>query len=120
MTWRSHPLAPPPGSVLCALDDIPDTGLALEWGEGLQAFRLALVRRGHEVTAFLNVCAHFGIRLNARPGLGFVDPATGRLVCHAHYARYAPDDGRCLSGDCDGEGLTQVPVSLRDGKVLMG
>lgn len=119
MTWRSHPLAPPAGSELCRLDDIPAAGLALEWGEGRQAFRLALVRRGETVTAFLNACAHFGVRLNPRPDAGFVDPLDGALVCHVHYARYAPDDGRCLSGDCDGDGLQPVPVSVRAGRVIL-
>lgn len=108
--------SPPPGTVLCRVADIPETGLALE----KDGFRLAVVRRGDLVTAFINACAHFGVRLNATPERGFVDPASGALVCHVHYARYAPEDGRCLSGECDGDGLTPVPVRVRDGQVVVG
>ena len=106
---------PPSGTVLCRVADIPETGLALE----RDGWRLALVRRGETVTAFVNACAHFGVRLNARPDRGFVDPVSGALVCHVHYARYAPDDGRCLSGDCEPDGLTPVPVVVRDGSIVI-
>lgn len=106
---------PPPGTLLCRVADIPETGLALERDD----WRLALVRRGERVTAFVNACAHFGVRLNAKPDRGFVDPVRGVLVCHVHYARYAPDDGRCLSGECGADGLVPVAVTVRDGNVVI-
>lgn len=106
---------PPSGSMLCQVTDIPETGLALE-GPG---WRLALVRRGERITAFVNACAHFGVRLNAKPDGGVFDPVRGTLVCHVHYARYSPDDGRCLSGECGTDGLVPVAVVVRDGTVMM-
>lgn len=39
------------------------------------------------------------------------------IVCQVHYARYGLSDGRCLKGDCDGEGLQPVALELRDGVI---
>jgi nitrite reductase/ring-hydroxylating ferredoxin subunit len=35
------------------------------------------------------------------------------LVCRAHGALFAPDDGRCVAGPCEGESLVPLRIERR-------
>lgn len=122
MTWSNSPTAPAPGTVLCALADLADgvgTGFDIAGTGASRPFRLFVVRRGGRIWAYVNACAHFGIELNPGRGHTFLSPDGSAIRCQHHGALYAFDDGRCLKGDCDGEGLTAVPVAVRDGLVVI-
>lgn len=120
MTWSDHPDAPPPGTLLCLLEDISDGGGSeFVFGDGDKPFRLFVVRRGPEVRAYVNACAHFGVPLNQVPAHGFLMPE-GHIECQVHYARYAFEDGRCLRGECGNEGLVPVPVVVDDTAIRIG
>ena len=68
--------------------------------------------------AYLNVCAHVGLRLN-RGENNLFSRNGEHLYCRAHGAVYDPDTGRCLQGPC--KGLSLIPLQLKenDGKLLL-
>lgn len=42
------------------------------------------------------------------------------VTCNVHYARYRWTDGSCESGECEGESLLPVPLSLSgDGQLAI-
>ena len=68
-----------------------------------------VVRFGDAAHAYLNRCAHVPMELDWQAGVFFsADRAT--LLCSTHGAAYAPDDGRCLGGPCDGKSLVELGV----------
>ena len=111
------PLAPEPGTVICALDDIPDGG-AREWtrGEGPDAYRLLLLRLDDEVFAYLNCCPHFSLPLNYEPQVFHVFDRE-YLMCAHHTALFHIRNGVCFDGPCAGARLRSVPVAVADRQV---
>ena len=102
---------------MALLCELPDGG-ALFWscGEGKQSFRLIVLRSGDAVFGYVNRCAHFGVPLAEKIEHLIFKPHLS-LSCNVHYARYGWQDGGCQSGDCNGEGLLQVPLEVCDGSV---
>jgi nitrite reductase/ring-hydroxylating ferredoxin subunit len=50
----------------------------------------------------------------------FLDQKRERIVCAAHGARFAIEDGRCVSGPCLGDSLEIVPHRLEaDGTITV-
>lgn len=118
--WRGRPFAPASGAKLGPLDDIPDGG-AKEYvfGVGLNRFRMFVVRTGPSVFGYLNLCPHYSLPLNHRPD-EFLTRKGDRIMCRQHLALFAIDDGRGLDGACEGRGLDVVPVTVRDGDLVIG
>lgn len=121
--WTQLPRAPAPGTVICALEALPDLQATMvsvptatnapddTLAHDDTAFKLLLLRQGNTVHAFANRCAHFGIPLAAQQAQLIQTPLKS-LTCNVHYARYRWADGRCEAGECNGESLTVVPVVL--------
>ena len=106
--------------VICNSAELAEDGRGMRFafesgGETVQAFAL---RFGGRVYAYVNRCAHTGIELDWMPA-EFFDDSGLYLLCATHGAAYAPETGRCLAGPCRGAGLTPVPVTERDGKILL-
>jgi nitrite reductase/ring-hydroxylating ferredoxin subunit len=117
--WQEWPFAPPPGTVLCALTDIPDRGAKeVVFGDGYDSFRVLLLRSGVGVRAYRNRCAHVHIPLNYEPGLFHILDGDV-LMCAHHGALYRIADGFCFDGPCEGASLMPVPSRVEDGKVLL-
>lgn len=112
---------PPAGRRLCAIDDLPDPGargFRFE-PEDARVFRGLVVRRGAEVTGFVDSCPHVGAPLSDDPDRYL----TGRgdfLVCFNHGALFRPHDGVCVAGPCVGRALRPWPVAVEDGAVVTG
>lgn len=102
---------------LCQASDIPaGEGRSFPLTDGTdRPRRILVVRHVGGFRAYHDRCAHFGVPLGVTPAYRYVE--CDAIVCQVHYARYAVTDGRCLKGDCDGEGLEPVPMELRDGEV---
>ena len=124
--WHTIPGAPSPGTRLCARDDIPDGGarlLAIVEGAVVfdtvppRTFSVVLTREGEGLRGWVNRCAHFGVPLAQRQSQLIF--ASGQSIsCNVHYARYHWEDGRCLSDECEGEGLIALPLQIEaDGSV---
>lgn len=115
--WRDLPGAPPPGTQLCEMSDVPDGGAhEVQFGEGKDAFGVLLLRRGEQVWAYRNRCPHYSIPLNFEPQLFHVFDGEV-LMCAHHTAMFHIDDGRCFDGPCLGAQLEALPLQ-RDGSLL--
>jgi nitrite reductase/ring-hydroxylating ferredoxin subunit len=117
MNWRLHDLAPSPGQVLCAVEEIPE-GLCKEvcYGKGAYALSLLVHRSGAEIKAYVNRCPHFSLPLNASPG-HFVVLEGERVMCAFHGAVFRLDNGYCEAGPAASSFLEPVEVIVRDGTV---
>lgn len=117
--WHALPGAPAPGTQLCSREEIPDGGarlIAIVDDKVVfdtmppRVFSLVLTRDGAQVRGWVNRCAHFGVPL-AHKQSQLIYKSGQSISCNVHYARYAWDDGRCLSDECAGEGLIALPLS---------
>lgn len=117
--WRTRPRAPMPGTVLGQLDDLPD-GDAKEYvfGRGTTRFSMIVVRRGHHVYGYLNLCPHYSSPLNCRAG-EFLSEDKSRLRCTMHYAEFRIEDGYGVAGAAEGCWLDPVPVHVADGNIII-
>ncbi|MFO0335035.1 MAG: Rieske (2Fe-2S) protein [Pseudomonadota bacterium] len=105
--------------VICALADLADPGSrAFTIGRGDWPLRGLVVRRGHEVHAYLNRCPHAGHPLNLRPH-EFLTPDRTLVVCNSHGAVFEIATGYCVAGPCAGASLQRIPVEVHHGYVLV-
>jgi nitrite reductase/ring-hydroxylating ferredoxin subunit len=95
---------------------------ALREGEGIR-FTIALdglardafaVRWRGAVHAWVNACRHQALPLDFGDA-HFFDGEADALVCVHHGARYRPDSGECVAGECRGAFLTPLALEQRDG-----
>lgn len=108
---------PTPGRI-CALADLEATGAKeFEYGNPRQYWGF-VIRAGDGVRAYVNACPHVGLPLNLS-GDHFFDTDGKLLLCQMHGALFRPDDGFCVSGPCEGEGLKRLNVEVRDGAVWL-
>jgi len=118
--WRERPHAPPAGTPLCGLAEVPtDNGLERIFGDGAQAFRVVVFRVGERVRAYVNECPHVRIPLGFSEDVFCVYDIDGRrdLMCAHHSALFHLDDGICHDGPCRGERLCAVDVVVAEGEV---
>ena len=99
------------------LDELADPGCReFQIGAGDWPFRGFVVRRGEQVFAYQNFCAHVGHPLNWVPD-GFLNKKDTAIQCASHGAQYEIDTGLCFAGPCIGKSLRKVDVELRDGEI---
>jgi len=111
--------------VICAASDIP-TGEArafdlarLDEGGQSKPYRIVVVKnQTGECFGYVNACPHQGVWLNIGAGT-FFDDAGALLKCGRHGAKFEIDSGKCVSGECEGAQLDQVPVAVIDGDVCI-
>jgi nitrite reductase/ring-hydroxylating ferredoxin subunit len=112
MRWEQHRHAPAPGSLLCRIDAVPDGACKeVRYGRGESAFAVLLYRRGGQVRAYVNLCPHFNLPLNARDN-EFLVHDDGLIMCAHHSAVFRLDDGQCVGGLPPSERLEIVPIQL--------
>ena len=115
---------PGAGLRLCALDELTDPGARgfrfapePDAGEDVRPFGGFVVRRGGEVTGFVDSCPHVGAPLSADPDR-YLTPRGDFVVCFNHAALFRPDDGVCVAGPCVGHALRPWAVRVEDGAVV--
>ncbi len=111
---RSEVSAPAPGTVLKALDQIPDPGGA---PADHDATPILIVRRGETVRAYINICPHQGRPLCLPSGKTLISEDRF-IVCPFHGASFELDTGAGAGGPGGGVGLKSVAVTVRDGQVI--
>lgn len=113
-SWKDLPGAPPTNTEIGQLEEVPDGGAQFYvLGSPDVPFHLLVLRSGEEVFSYVNRCPHFGVPLSAKVDLLPMKPHR-TLSCNVHYARFRWRDGYCEFGDCAGESLLPVPVSVVD------
>lgn len=106
-------------TVICKLDDLADPGCrGLELDVAGRSYDAFIVRQGRQVYAYLNSCPHTGGPLDWVPHQ-FLDLDKAHIQCATHDALFQINDGRCVSGPCQGQRLTAIPVIIRDGEVTI-
>ena len=117
VSWKSHPHAPEADTEVCPLAAVPDGGCTeVSFGMDAQALRLIVVRSGGEAWAYVNVCPHFSLPLNSRPG-EFLVTDDLHLMCAYHCALFRFRDGLCVDGPAKDRSLEAVPVTVVEGVV---
>lgn len=101
---------------ICNCADIP-VGEARSFKRPEAGAVLVVHLAGGRFLAYEDRCTHFGVPLGVTRDYRYVDG--GDIVCQVHYARYAAEDGRCLRGECNGQGLRPVRVAVIGGKVYL-
>lgn len=106
--------------LICASSELIEAGPGLRFevrhrGESVPAFAIRWQGRAQ---AYLNQCGHIPVELDWQPG-EFFDFERIYLLCATHGAHYDPATGRCLSGRCNGRGLTTLPVFEEAGNVFI-
>lgn len=105
-----------PGQTLARVEDLADPCAIVIYGD--ENVSLLVTRRGDAIAAFRNKCPHAGYPLQRADGRVMVQE--GRyVVCAAHGASFALDDGACAGGPCNGDGLERVEIVVRDGTVCV-
>lgn len=120
LRWSDLPHAPLPGTQVVLDKPLADGEVRMVLmgpPERPEAFSVLLLCTADAVQAYVNRCAHFGVPLSARQEhLKFVPHVS--ISCNVHYARYRWSDGVCDRGDCVGERLIPIPVTVEpDGRV---
>ena len=101
------------------LVDIEDPGCReFAIGAGDWPFRGFIIRRGQDVFAYQNVCAHVGHPLNWSPD-SFLTIDRSAIICASHGATYEIETGKCFAGPGVGGALRKVDVSVRGGIVYV-
>lgn len=119
LSWQDFRFAPSAGSVLCALEAIPD-GCCKElvFGHGEAACRLLLYRLGTRVRGYVNLCPHFSLPLNARPG-EFLLLHGERVMCAWHCAVFSLEDGHCDEGPARGMSLQRLSIEVVKEQIVL-
>lgn len=113
--------APKPGHIFCAPGEIEE-GAGKDFvfrGEDKKMFLIFIVRKNKELYAYLNMCPHWGLPLNWKPGK-FFTPDGKYLFCANHAAAFQVEDGFCVSGPCRGASLLKLNIEIEDNNVIMG
>ena len=114
---------PPPGTRLCALDDLraatAPRALGLEFTRGDARFSMFLVcGRDGVPRAYVNHCPHAGTPLEITPH-GFLTRDGSMIMCRTHGALFRIEDGLCIAGPCPGRSLQSLPVTVSGEDVLL-
>ena len=109
----------PSGQILCPPEAIPDGGgRGFVFGEGTSRWAVFVIRRGDDLSAFVNSCPHTGTPLDWLPDR-FMSADGEHIQCATHGARFRIEDGFCIHGPCAGKSLERVDVAVREGRVVL-
>ena len=103
---------PPPGTILCRLDEIADPGSkGFVFGSGTNRFEMFVVRTNGTVFGYVNSCPHQGATLDTFQDQ-FLTSDKELILCSLHGAQFQIEDGFCVVGPCQGRSLTRMPVDV--------
>ena len=88
-------------------------GLMFHVNKGGRIYPALVIRYEGKIRAYLNVCAHQGLRLNRDKNI-FFNRDGNLLKCMSHGAMFEPDSGVCSWGPCEGLSLIALQVSEED------
>lgn len=105
---------------LCHITDIADPGAkGFSLKQGRKERLLFIVKKDDQVYAYENQCPHAGINLEWQED-DFLDMDKAHIQCSVHGALFKIENGDCLGGPCNGEGLTPVETEIdSDGTIFL-
>jgi nitrite reductase/ring-hydroxylating ferredoxin subunit len=104
---------------LARLDALADGGaIVVDVDRAGVRLSLILTRSGDRIAAFRNKCPHAGYPLQRADGRVLVQEKR-YMVCGAHGASFAPSDGACAGGPCNGDGLERIEIDVRNGEISL-
>jgi nitrite reductase/ring-hydroxylating ferredoxin subunit len=107
-----NPAAPPPGTRLCPLADLPEVGAKrFDFREEDAMFSAFVIRRGEAVFGYVDSCPHNGWPLAAIEDR-YLTREKDLILCAAHGALFRIEDGYCIAGPCVEGRLTAWPVAV--------
>jgi nitrite reductase/ring-hydroxylating ferredoxin subunit len=113
----SRPAAPAPGTALCTLAELDQTGTrGFTFRDATKLFMMFVVRTPGGAAAYVNSCPHLGTPLNFLEHR-FLSADRTRLQCATHGAQFEPETGLCVHGPCLGARLNPVPITI-DGDTI--
>lgn len=86
-------------------------------GEGRQT--MFVIRHADGIVGWRNACPHYDHARMAWKADEFMNGDHTLILCGAHGALFDIHSGRCISGPCIGQYLTQVPLLIKDGAVYI-
>lgn len=99
---------------LCHIDDITDPGAkGFAVKKGRRERLLFIVKKDGDVYAYENECPHAGINLEWQED-DFLDTDKALIQCSVHGALFKIENGDCMGGPCNGEGLTSINIQVDD------
>ncbi len=99
---------------LCHINDINDPGsMGFKLKQGRRERLVFVVKKEGQVYAYENECPHAGINLEWQEH-DFLDNDREHIQCSVHGALFKIENGDCMGGACNGEGLTQVEIGIDD------
>ena len=114
MTWNDYRSSPPVGTVLGHRGDLAEgTTLSLSKDTGSGAFPILLVASGGTIRAFVNLCPHQDLPLDAQ-SREIISADGTTLLCSNHQAGFRIEDGvgvKDLGIDC---ALDLIPIAVDD------
>lgn len=106
--WQSYASAPKSGTVICALADVAEHGVA---SLSIKDFPILLVRRGQWLRAYVNACPHQYLPLDQR-GAQVLSADGNTLRCTNHHAGFCVETGVGTEGFGLGECLDAIPIAV--------
>jgi nitrite reductase/ring-hydroxylating ferredoxin subunit len=100
---------------LCALEDLINHHSK---GFVVNDQDLFVIRKNDKIYAYKNSCPHLGIQLNWQED-SFLTYEKELIQCSTHGALFNIHNGLCVAGPCSGQSLQEIPVTVKDGKVLI-
>jgi len=99
--------------ILCHSDDIAEgKSKGFQIGETF----LFAVKKNNQVFIYENSCPHLGIQLEWQAD-EFLDIDASMIQCSSHGALFKIEDGECLLGPCQGQSLTSIDFTLKEGQI---
>lgn len=88
-------------------------------GEGTDRLDVVVSRVAGGLAAYVNECPHAFTPLETFDGRFLDRNDASILVCSTHGARFRQADGTCIAGPCAGARLIPVPVTVKDGFIVI-
>ncbi|MBF0454462.1 MAG: Rieske 2Fe-2S domain-containing protein [Magnetococcales bacterium] len=123
LSWSDHPASPSTGEVICAVSGLKEQGgQEFTFHKGEESFSLFVLKHQGHFFAYVNGCKHFvGTPLNPNKTGDFLHPNNPELIrCGVHGALFKIESGECVLGDCEGEFLDPIPLSIVAGNLVVG
>jgi nitrite reductase/ring-hydroxylating ferredoxin subunit len=114
--WRSFPNAPAEGTPVCAMSEVPRTGVK---SFDIDGFPLILVVSAEGLRAYVNACPHQFLPLDWRSD-AILSGDAELLRCSNHDAGFDACTGAGLDGFAQGCALDPVPITVHEDALLIG